>query len=366
MASAPENTQPNHLLQNRINILDGFRGVAVILVLLYHYLPFFSFGWVGVDLFFVLSGFLITGKLIESLGSKKYFLSFYCKRLLRIVPLYYLILLLLFVLLPAALPSFVSGSVNQLFSQQWHYWFFTVNIHDAFNGWPDNVTLVPLWSLACEMQFYLFWPFVVLLFYRPSNNKFITVLIVFIAAAILFRLFGNAGHYFSSAFSYVLLPARLDAFSIGAMLYIFVNDERFARLLKTGWKISVVCLALILVVVFCQGGSWHLDDMLASQAGYTLNALFWGGLMGSAIQGNNGFRRFFSNGWLMNAGKYSYAIYILHVPVKVVLLKFSGGPSTASGSYYLIILVAAVATILFSIISFHLIEKRFLRLKTHV
>jgi len=365
MIDDSRNIETQSLLSNRISILDGFRGVAVILVVCYHYLPYCSFGWVGVDLFFVLSGFLITGKLIESLGNKKYLASFYKKRLLRIVPLYYLVLLLFFVLLPLVLPSFVSGSIKELISQQSHYWLFTVNIHDAFNGWPANITLVPLWSLACEMQFYFIWPFVVLLAYRQSSKKFIAVLIVFIAGAILFRLFGNNGGYFSSAFSYVLLPARLDAFSIGAMLYIFVNDERFTSFVKAGWKISLISFVLIVAIVLYQKSGWHLDDILVGKWGYTLNALFWAGLMGFAMQRNN-FSKIFTVSWLMKAGKYSYAIYILHVPVKVFLLKFSGEPQVASAKYYLIILVAAVCTVLFSVTSFHVVEKRFLQLKKFV
>ena len=152
----PMSQTATYLLHNRIKILDGFRGLAILLVIGYHYLNFFSFGWTGVDLFFVLSGFLITGKLVESLDADHYFRNFYIKRILRIVPLYYFILLLFFVLIPFLLPSLVSISFNELQHEQIYYWTFVVNIYDAIHGWPQNVTLIHFWSLACEIQFYLF------------------------------------------------------------------------------------------------------------------------------------------------------------------------------------------------------------------
>ena len=164
-------SQPaNYLLHNRIKILDGFRGLAILLVIGYHYLNFFSFGWTGVDLFFVLSGFLITGKLVESLGADHYFRNFYIKRILRIVPLYYFILLLFFVLIPFLLPSLVSVSFKELQHEQIYYWTFVVNIYDAVHGWPLNVTLIHFWSLACEMQFYLLWPFYHIFFLQSGKG----------------------------------------------------------------------------------------------------------------------------------------------------------------------------------------------------
>lgn len=110
-------------LGRHLIVLDGFRGLAIILVILYHYLPFFSVGWVGVDLFFLLSGFLITGKLIESLNQKYYYRQFY--------------------------------------------------------------TLVHFWSLSCEMQYYLLWPIVVKWLYT-TPRIFIFTLLGIIAAALIF------------------------------------------------------------------------------------------------------------------------------------------------------------------------------------
>src|SRR4029077_20528398 len=131
----PMSQTATYLLHNRIKILDGFRGLAILLVIGYHYLDFFSFGWTGVDLFFVLSGFLITGKLVESMGAAHYFRTFYTKRILRIVPLYYSILLLFFVLVPFLLPSFVSVSFKELLQKQIFYWTFLANIDDVVFGW---------------------------------------------------------------------------------------------------------------------------------------------------------------------------------------------------------------------------------------
>ena len=223
----PTSQTATYLLHHRIKILDGFRGLAILLVVGYHYFNFFSFGWTGVDLFFVLSGFLITGKLVESLGAEHYFRTFYINRILRIVPLYYIILLLFFVLIPFLLPSFVSVSFKELLHQQIYYWTFAVNIYDAVHGWPLNVTLIHFWSLACEMQFYLLWPFIIYFFYNKGNGLMI-ILISFCIAGLLFRMVGQFFLPLNKIYRYVLLPCRIDAFSAGALLYLFLRMDKVA------------------------------------------------------------------------------------------------------------------------------------------
>ena len=353
-----------HLLHKRMEVIDGFRGLAVLLVIAYHYLPFFSFGWIGVDLFFVISGFLITGKLIESLGTANYFSSFYLNRILRIVPLYYLVLVVFFFFLPWLLPAFVSGSVNQLLSQQVYYWTFTVNFYNALYGWSPNVMLVPMWSLACEMQFYLIWPFVVLIIYKIDKRYFTHILILFIFLTVLYRLSGNYKGQLSAAYTYVLLPSRLDSFCIGALLYVIFNDNNFVQLLRKGWMCSFVAVLLALCIMYYQGQAWHLDAATTSKFGYTLDALFWAGIIAFVKSpGSRFFTKIFTSKWLVQAGKYSYGMYILHVPVKVILLKLSGNTGLATSNYYLTMLISFVFTIACSFASYHLIEKTFLQYK---
>src|SRR5215831_7054734 len=169
--------------------LDGFRGLAILLVIAYHYLPFAGAGWCGVDLFFVLSGFLITWKLVQSIDNKNYFSNFYLRRVLRIVPLYLVMLVIVFVLIPTAFPGMVTNAYKELIGQQGSYWTFTQNWYDAKHGWPTHIIIIHFWSLATEMQFHLFWPFMVKIF-RNRIMAFFVVLLVFIVLANLFRYWG--------------------------------------------------------------------------------------------------------------------------------------------------------------------------------
>jgi peptidoglycan/LPS O-acetylase OafA/YrhL len=156
-----------------IPALDGLRGIAIILVMLHHFTYYRPetgidaviagvplFGWVGVDLFFVLSGFLITGILLDSRGSTRYFTNFYARRTLRIFPLYYLVLFLALVALPQfpSVHTVLAGDIEM--PPRWPYWAYLTNFSVAergfVHGWVDVA-----WSLAIEEQFYLVWPLVI-------------------------------------------------------------------------------------------------------------------------------------------------------------------------------------------------------------
>ena len=170
-----------------IPALDGIRGLAILLVLLCHF-PLYGdmqptifidklfyamtrAGWCGVDLFFVLSGFLITGILYDAKGSRFFFRNFYMRRCLRIFPLYYGVLAVFFVIVPFVLPL---GRNYELFlkDQAW-YWSYLTNIKIAIEGWPKFYALAHFWSLAVEEQFYFVWPFVVFLWDEERSLKFV-------------------------------------------------------------------------------------------------------------------------------------------------------------------------------------------------
>jgi len=156
--------------------LDGLRGIAIILVMLHHFTYYrptsgideqivsvLIFFWTGVDLFFVLSGFLITGILLDTRGNERYFTSFYARRILRIFPLYYLILFLALVVLPkfpAVHTVLIGQDASVDLPPQWPYWLYLTNFSIADRGWVHGWVDVA-WSLAIEEQFYLIWPLVV-------------------------------------------------------------------------------------------------------------------------------------------------------------------------------------------------------------
>ena len=355
------------LFNGRIGILDGFRGLAIILVIAYHYSGLFSFGWIGVDLFFVLSGFLITGKLLESAGRKNYFSSFYLKRILRIAPLYFFVLVCFFLIIPFFFHSFVSPSYAALVKQQVYYWTFTVNFYEAIHGWPDNISLVPFWSLACEMQFYLIWPLIILLIHRLKKEYLLTILSGCILFAVLFRANGNYFGYTSIVYRYILLPSRLDAFACGALLAVCIKNGWITQILRKGWVLSVASLSAAIIIMFHQDYLWHFGTGVVSEFGYTLNALFWTGIFASVwFARNTCIAKIFSAKCLAVTGKYSYAMYIFHVPVKVGLMKLMKDGLLPGIPRYGIILLAVAVTFGCAVISYHLIEKRFLYLKANL
>jgi peptidoglycan/LPS O-acetylase OafA/YrhL len=185
--------------------LDGLRGLAVALVMLAHVTLFgaprtrldallsapFALGWCGVDLFFVLSGFLITRILLATRDSSSYYRSFWARRALRIVPLYWLLLAFFLLIVPRVSALAPLGRLWLSGTQPaglW-YWLFLSNWKIAISGW-DAQALSIVWSLAIEEQFYLFWPFVVR---RLDEQRLLVVCLVIAAGAMALRLALFAG-----------------------------------------------------------------------------------------------------------------------------------------------------------------------------
>ena len=164
-------------MQQKISQLDAVRGLAILLVIahntstkypLLHLQPFFGNGWMGVDLFFVLSGFLITGILVDTKYSEGYFSRFYARRCLRIWPLYYSLIFFMFVVVPWLRPS----EAHTLFGRSSPWWAYPLFLQNFLVSSPTGATgpLGVTWSLAIEEQFYLVWPWVVRCCSRATNS----------------------------------------------------------------------------------------------------------------------------------------------------------------------------------------------------
>ncbi len=339
------------ILDKNIYQLDVLRGLAVLLVMCFHFFHGFSFGWLGVDLFFVLSGFLITGKLVESIDSPNYLSAFYLKRILRIVPLYYLVLFLIFIVLPLVAPSSISESMRQLQQEQVYYWTFSVNFVEARVGWPANITLIHFWSLACEMQFYLVWPFVILFVYGYRNARWLLWLII--AAAIIFRIYITNYLSLHLVSKYVLLFSRMDTFAIGSLVYFYLTSSGLT-FRKLPLVLSFAALAIILFLVFLFNLNWHYTDQPVYSIGATLNGIFWGGILLHYVRQDA--KRHMVSNILAIVGKYSYAMYVFHLPIGIFLEKYLPGRNWTTASAFLI-------TFLLAYLSYHLFEKYFLRMK---
>jgi peptidoglycan/LPS O-acetylase OafA/YrhL len=374
------------LSATHIPALDGLRGIAVLTVMLLHFNmlgangPFdralstvFSIGWVGVDLFFVLSGFLITGILVDAKGATYYFRNFYLRRSLRIFPLYYAFLVVILVLLPWVRP----GSMEHLEGQGW-LWTYLSNVLFARVGWegmPEHT--IHLWSLAIEEQFYLLWPLVVFLCDRKT---LVRVALTAIAGAIVFRVVsiliwptGIAG--------YALLPARMDALALGGLLAVIIRSERGrANAHKLAKRLLVPGLALLAVAIAWSAIFHPQDGLLPALAphtqlfGYAGNELVSGALVLYAIAnpGAEAFQRVLSWKPLMAMGKYSYGLYLIHVPVRDFIRSWLD-----NGARYPVVFGTQVPaqmgvfvlgigiSVLLALLSWHGFEKHFLKLKDY-
>jgi peptidoglycan/LPS O-acetylase OafA/YrhL len=224
--------------RGRIPELDGVRGIAILLVLVWHFvgaplgqLPGPAAQWVqrilglagsGVDLFFVLSGFLIGGILLDHRTSPRYFRAFYARRLTRILPLYFVWLAVFFVLL-AAFPLFTSSPpVRQLFADPlpaWSYATFTQNLDMARQETLGPEWLGITWSLAIEEQFYILLPLMIR-FIAPVRLPFACA--VLILAAPVFRLAGDLHGIYGG---FVIMPCRADSLLLGVLCAILLRRQ---------------------------------------------------------------------------------------------------------------------------------------------
>lgn len=365
----------------RIPELDGLRGLAIVLVLFDHFVVHSSMtgytfadvglyrlaasSWIGVDLFFVLSGFLITGILFDARRNEGYFRNFYSRRVLRIFPLYFGFLALSLMTAPALLSADASG---KLIDNQIWFWTYLSNFYIvADNGWPAPPHLNHFWSLAIEEQFYLLWPLAVLAFSRQQLLRLTAACMVVALALRIMSPFGM-----SPLDGYVLLPTRMDSLAAGAFIALLARSDNGAKLLRD-W--SVPCFGISAIVIFALfQRKWTLNelDTLVRTFGYTFIAVAGASLVGALITAreNSWLRRIFSMNWLMKMGMYSYGLYVLHHPI-VFLLRdigfdaqsFPRFENSALPGVLAFAVVAFCLSIGFAMLSYHYWELPFLKLK---
>jgi peptidoglycan/LPS O-acetylase OafA/YrhL len=362
--------------------LDGIRGIAILLVMAYHFTIYgmgttpavfldrlfyrvFTAGWCGVDLFFVLSGFLITGILLDAKGEKHFFRNFYVRRVLRIFPLYYGFLVVFFLWLSFA--STIDNSSRSLLDQQGWYWTYLVNISIAVEGWPRLYTIGHFWSLAVEEQFYLLWPLVV---FFSGRRTLMTICVVFLVGSFLVRLgFALAGNPLAA---YVLTPARMDTLAVGAFIALMVRDPGgLMRLTRWIWPICILSVIILGPIVFWQRGlrSTHI---ITQTIGYSVLALMFGAILIAALTSttSRGLGKFFAHPVLVFFGHYSYGLYVFHHPVVLAMqnsfVNESGLPLFLGSqlAYQLLYFCLAMGiSVGLALVSWNAYEVHFLKLK---
>ena len=318
-----------------IPALDGLRGIAILLVMLHHFTYYrptagvdlligsvMFFFWTGVDLFFVLSGFLITGILLDTRNSERYFSSFYARRILRIFPLYYLVLFLAFIVLPMFPVEHPVLAGQADLPPQWPYWLYLMNFSIAEGGWVHGWVDVG-WSLAIEEQFYLVWPLVIWLCPPRVLPLLCAGLIV---AGPIARVFARETGV--TALSIFVLPwFRLDGLAIGALLAMAQRRGLMPSLDRWVPAVVITCVAGLIVCTVMGGHTWWWNRWM-QQYGYSLIAIAGGAMLVSAVTrpADSLWPRMLSAGWLRAFGKYSYCLYLIHAPVMRAVREYVFNP----------------------------------------
>ena len=364
--------------------LDGIRGLAILLVLLSHSvvvidvlpqrLPHPTWtnaiyyllipGWSGVDLFFVLSGFLITGILLRTRQKPTYFSSFYARRAVRIFPIYYAVL-------------FATIAVAHFVPAVWHllpqagksrlsYFVYLQNIPFFWPSWLGMVGLWgAFWSLAVEEQFYLVWPSIAR--WLPVRG----LLALSLGAAVLelpLRLL-LAHRYFGLHLGLIqFTPARADGLFVGAAIAAWMHLRR-----RPVPKPAIAAGASLAAAVLLWIAVLHHNDLTGDGRLYTYGvsafALGGGALVAWSQHHPPALQRLLELRWLRAAGRYSYGMYVYHLSIYLLVHRLLRRefPQTGGELSFFPALAVIAATILlstlFAKLSFDLVERRFLALK---
>lgn len=344
--------------------LDGLRGLAILLVIIYHnfgFINYFFFGWLGVDLFFVLSGFLITAILLNTAGQPDFLKNFYTRRFLRIFPLYYLALLLFIYLIPALTHAFPADYYRD--NQLW-MWTYLQNWLYIFKPAGETTGLHHLWSLAVEEQFYLLWPLIILLLKKPGRLLIFISLVLLAVIGLRIWIWNSA--FTNLAYFNLYTFSRIDGLCIGSMVALLQRIN--PGFLSKNTSIVVFCFAIgNFVFYFINRNNAYSFPYLAI-AGYTTFAMTFGLLINEAVtNGTPLITRIFSWSLLRFFGKISYGLYVFHWPVHLILTPWLSQliniPDSHTLSQFLISLLSTGISVVISLLSFHYFEQPFLKLK---
>ena len=376
-SSIPASEPAASLFPGHVPALDGLRGLAILGVLIVHSRPETAASvagqiWIqaaeagayGVDLFFVLSGFLITGVLLESRHSPGYFKNFYARRILRLFPVYYGYLLVAAFVFPA-LHHLVQVKIPDYPGPWWWYATYLSN-WKAGQGAGDAL-LGHFWSLAVEEQFYLFWPVAVYFLNRRRLGWFCVAIA---AGAFLLRC-----HYSmlgaQANLSYRLTPMRLDTLALGALMAIgFRTPRAIPTMRRWAWPVCAACLATFVTLGYLVGGvEWHRPS-IQTWGSLLLSIGFAGLVVAVALSKGGSLHLLTMHPVLRSLGKYSYAMYVYHIAIYthtawlMAYLSRRSPEATPAAWSMLYPFFAIPVTFLAAQLSWILMERRVLALKS--
>lgn len=363
-------TKPISQIRDYYPALDGIRGLAILMVLFSHnfsFVPYSMFGEFGVDLFFVLSGFLITDILLKTKENKNYLRTFYIRRILRIFPIYYLTLTAFFILAPYC--SQLQNQYSYYFNNQLFFWLYFQNWLPIIQPPPflTNSILGHLWSLSVEEQFYIIWPFLILV--CKKTKALIRICLLIIICFILFRFLAWLFLGNSNLTYWLQFNTRMDGLCIGSLIAVwrFTNVDIKSKILRWG----ALFIGFHIFIAIISKTVFHYMPHF-SFLGYTSISIVFGISIVLAIEKKNKIiNAVFELMPLRYIGKISYGLYLFHFPVLVVFKIYFADYIRKLGfqplySDIIIAVITALIAILISIFSYNFIEKKILRLKDKI
>ncbi|WP_263383678.1 acyltransferase family protein [Granulicella arctica] len=365
----------------RFPALDGMRGFALIIVFLTHYSGGLGqgavghiikrmrdMGWVSVDLWFVLSGFLITGILFDTRGDSHFLKRFFARRVIRILPIFYLVVVIVLLLTPIL-----------HYRLRWPQSMFLIYVGNFFTIYDPtlmlirssispvfNVSFGHFWSLCIEEQFYLVWPFFVL--WIPNRVRLIQTAAGISVLTLLVRTYVVWVYRspIAETWTFHTLPFRLDTMLMGGVLALVLRGQivdGWQRACR--WVFLTACFLLAVILMLPQ----LYRSLMIQSVGLSIVALACVGLIGGTLRDGSLPFRLFSNRTLRYLGKYSYGFYIFHVLYSTAWSSLRIYMSRRLHSVDLAILFCIFAcfpmTLMLAKLSYDLFEVRFLRLKKH-
>lgn len=367
-------------MQGYIRSLDGLRAVAILLVMLFHFFFVLEVGWIGVQIFFVLSGFLITSILLKSKENSfsSYIKRFYWRRALRIFPLYYFYLL-------AIAGIYLVAKIPETFLQKAPFLFtYTFNYYPLFYDYDYDAFFTHLWSLSVEEQFYLFWPFAIF-FLNRQQLRWLIYVVVLATPIIRYSL----GELFYQSYAdlsilgevvYRLTLSHMDAFAVGAAIPLFNLEVAVKK--KKYWLGALTVLLLIIGLANFSSLTVDMNDTVnITSLGYPIGGMrnmqhiwsytllnFWGGALILYVASLKNEKssllvKVLENGLMVTIGRISYGMYVYHWVIFVMHKKFLHDVLVNTLLSFVVYFIVVFAV---SYVSFHFFEKKFLEWKDRV
>jgi len=369
----PKTRQLAQVFRGHIQELDGLRAIGIIVIIFAHMWPYprhgaaklWELSWVLMDMFFVLSGFLIAGILLDSRSRSDYYRSFYTRRALRILPVYYLLITILTCATFIHGTGYLYGEITALhkWGSSWWYFVYLGNVPTAITGKGPIAargSFGPLWSLQIEEQFYLLFP---LLVYRLKLRTLACTLIGLACFSTLLRIVLYCLYPANTLVQYVLLPCRMEGLALGALIAI--------RFRMGPWDLSkkkLTFMAIASMAITCVCGAWSGYDFttpfnrtigfLISPIACAYVVLWLIRFRASRLTTCMRLTPFY------HLSKISYGAYLFHVPVAVVLVAISAPLGAgALGHGYLKVVTVFILTVILASFSWHFFESPLVGLK---